>query len=272
MKKSALFILFLGFSFFVFSQFSKETLIKKRDSVYQAYKAHKDTMTIRTWLNVITMNKHLETLRSYDSLIKNVLDENQRKQNSVLFDLQDENDQLTNDNEILKIENSVLLEKIRENKTFIIIMIVISAIIVLSLIVLIFMIVRINSRHRKQEKQTKEYHTKLFAANKAIEKYDETEKKLASEINRINTKLGEEKLMFENQIIEVKKAYELEVRKRMEIEGEEYKSDHQLKNENIQLAEDLTKAKNNYENEVKTRLHIEEELKILLEKLKKQYL
>jgi hypothetical protein len=156
--------------------------------------------------------------------------------------------------------------------------------------------------------QTKDYHTKLYNANLRLEQFEQTELKLASEIN--NQKSNYEKhlislqkekeiaeddrLMMANQISEVKRAYDLEVQKREGLEDELALAGEnadiveeskiilikanemaiqlkESKQQNILFVAELEKVKERLQTEVGSRMKIEEELSTLLNRIKTEF-
>jgi len=95
--KLILLILFTS-SLILSGQESLSTLRIKRDSLLEAYFKHRDTVTVRTWVNVITSNKYLEEIRINDSLLLSGGNQSVEKSYQMINELQDENDKLIIEN------------------------------------------------------------------------------------------------------------------------------------------------------------------------------
>ena len=71
MKKTAL-LLFLCIPFLISlpaQNTDRNELLLSQQEAYQAYRKHRDTITVRTWTNVVTLNGLLEQLVRADSLL-----------------------------------------------------------------------------------------------------------------------------------------------------------------------------------------------------------
>jgi|GEM_PF-3301077 len=300
MKKLYLISVLIVFIGNCYAQDSDLKLQSERDSVYYKYLQHKDTMTIRTWINVITLNKYLEQLKYYDSLVIEELGVVDLKHSSTIISLQHELVELKKNQ-----ANTIAEDQVKElqspgfKKYFFIT--------VIAAIVFLFALLIVLIRFYKQAKimselksQTRDYHTKWYAAKEKIIEFEKTEMQLASEINNLKSNNGtdlkslkqaktlaeEERLMLENQIAEIKKAYDLEVKRRQEIEmelalaGERSDMTEELrlalerskelaiqlkesKKENLRLGEDLGRLSDTLEDEIIIRNRVEEELEVL---------
>jgi Sec-independent protein translocase protein TatA len=164
------------------------------------------------------------------------------------------------------------------------------------LLVLAVVILVLWGRQRRKVKKLEEangkFYTDMHALHSEIEKHQETQKQLATAINkskkqhadelnalrREKEQATEEVLMLQNQMSAVKTAYDAEVEKRMELmleipnlapDAEE--SFEVLSIEIAQLQKELSELKTKYENEIATRLMFEKEISNLLEKIKMNF-
>lgn len=136
------------------------------------------------------------------------------------------------------------------------------------------------------------FYTDLHALRSEIEKHQETQKQLATAINKSNKqhadelkalerekeKAAEEVLMLQNQIAAIKTAYDAEVVKRQEMmlhfENHTPADDENieaLRKEISQLQKEQSDLKAKYENEIAIRLMFEKEVTTLLEKIKTNF-
>ena len=122
-------------------------------------------------------------------------------------------------------------------------LLVISGLFLTLILVLLVLTGKFNKAVKEKEQQLKSYYTDLYAAREEIEKARTTENQLASEINKLkklmddspdSERLKEEKLLLENQIIEVKKAYELELEKRRGMESSLLQNENRVDDESDQ--------------------------------------
>ena len=146
---------------------------------------------------------------------------------------------------------------------------------------------------RQLEESNGKFYTDLHALRSEIEKHQETQKQLATAINKSkNQHAGElkalerekeqaagEVLMLQNQIAAIKTAYDAEVVKRqemmLEIENHSPAADDEnidaLRKEIAQLQKEQSELKIKYENEIAVRLMFEKEVSNLLERIKTNF-
>ncbi len=148
---------------------------------------------------------------------------------------------------------------------------------------------RQRSKVMKLEETNGKFYTDLHALRSEIEKHQETQKQLATAINKSKSRhadelkvlecekeqAAEEVLMLQNQLAAVKNAYDAEVVKReemmLQIENTSPAAGGNvdaLRREIVQLREEKNVLKTKYENEIATRLSFEKEVSNLLEKIK----
>ncbi len=236
MKRFYLYFIFVVFAVSLFAQKSDDYVNVQRDSIYKRYKQHNDTMTINTWLNIMNAKKQLESLLFYDSLIIEKLSKKLSKKfiaDTTLFKLNENFD-------LLKIKNSHLIENFNESdaekkyfQNMFTITVISTGLLLIVSIVLIVLFGRLKGNIKRKDKEIKNHLTDLFSMRELIRKSEITEKKMASEINNINKQRTEdleemrlekdfaiqEKSMLDNQIIEIKKAYDSVVQKCKDIEN-----------------------------------------------------
>ncbi len=234
MRKILILFVFMVCAASLAAQSSGNTLQLIHDSILKAYFVHRDTMTVRTWVNVITANKYLEEIRIIDSIL---LLENSKaieKPYQMINDLQEEIDSLIKHNQIQNERPiSVKARSSLGNTTYLFIILI--SVIFLTLFVLLFFGYSASKRKAKnRENESRNFLSKLNEANDDIEKMQQTEKDLAHKFNLMKTDfddqikkllllksaIEDEKILLENQIIEVKKAYDHEVLRRMEMESD----------------------------------------------------
>lgn len=148
---------------------------------------------------------------------------------------------------------------------------------------------RQRSKVMKLEEANGKFYTDLHALRSEIEKHQETQKQLATAINKSKSRhadelkalerekeqVAEEVLMLQNQLAAVKNAYDAEVVKReemmLQIENTSPAAGGNvdaLRREIVQLREEKNVLKTKYENEIATRLSFEKDVSNLLEKIK----
>lgn len=297
MKKFGVFFLILTTALLLKSQHRLDSLTSQREIVYQKYRVHKDTVSVNTWLNIFKLNNYLGQLVVLDSLIiseigisqsdeSKRLDVAQSKLESLLSEKMDMSRRLS------EAENSKHLM----SKNLRLIIIAGGVSLLLFILFLVFFILTVN-KLKKNNALVQEYHTNLYSAKSEIEQLVRDQENMAAAINMREKgfeeelkkfkdgldQLSDEKTMLENQMIEVKKAYDREVERRLTAEERikdietsiggnlndsavaENKDSYVLQNEEI------NKLKIEIENERRIRLNIENELKKLLETLKEHY-
>lgn len=215
-------------------QTSGSELQNRRDSLIKAYILHRDSVTVRTWVNVITSNKYLEQIRVIDSVLLLENSKAVEKPYQMINELQDEIDSLILQKEIQNARPITLKARTSLGNTTYLFIILISVIFVTLFVLLFFGYSGAKRKARNRDNESRNFLTKLNIANDEIEKMQQTEKDLAHKFNLTKTEYDEkikkllllksvvedEKILLENQITEVKKAYDYEVLRRMEMESE----------------------------------------------------
>lgn len=274
--KNFILIIAICMSSFVFAQNNDVTLLDKRDQFFKYYKNYKDTMTIRTWVNMVELSKRLEAVVMIDNILLDSLlgstpvYENLKLQNKELLN---QRDQLIAENVQLNNENT-FTNKQKENLIFIII--IISTTLIICVIFWIRKII--------ESRNTQEYFVRF---NKKIIDLKEAHKKeidtLKSEIEKLRT----EKSLLERNTNQVEETYEIlnddkvqkrkkinkndeltlsEVRKEIEDLNEEISS---ILTDKQKLEKDLKKSKEELSTYLIENKKLEEDLENLLKKIKK---
>jgi hypothetical protein len=258
-------------------------LIHKKDSLLKIYKSHVDTITVNTWLNIRKSNQYLERIVYFDSLIIKSLS-NIQDVNGVTNDTKAETaspvfefDTLHSLKEIPAGRAPKKSKNQKENFFLIIIGISIIAF-------LIFYSVLIKKRLKVKEGEFKQSYTDLYAARQEIENLEKTNTILASDINRLTKELAgvedsikllqhlqDEKALLENQILEVRKAYILEVDKRKELETRLQNLESDKNDEIALLKSDIQNLEDGLSEAESLRSMIVKEFNTLIEKIKNRF-
>ena len=234
MKIKLILLIFLTSSLILSGQESLSSLRIKRDSLLEAYFKHRDTVTVRTWINVITSNKYLEEIRITDSVLMSGGNQSVEKSYQMINELQDENSKLIIENREMNDKYKALKDNTSFENTTFLFSILVACIFLILFVVLFFGYSAARRNAKIREVESRNYLAELNDARDEIEKMQNSENDLAHKLNlmesenheklrsllAVKSTLEDEKLLLENQIIEVKKAYDHEVLKRMETESE----------------------------------------------------
>lgn len=237
------------------AQTSLENLFGQKDSVLNLYHNHTDSITINSWINVMQSNNFLEQITYIDSLIIQEL--SLIDQDSLIKDF---NQQISTYDTLI-YNRDIEISRIKHDNEFYkrmyYMLLIIGLLFLVIIVVLLFLTGRLNRLSREKERQLKSYHTDLFSAKAEIERSRKTENQMASEINKLKKHIAEhneetddtelvreEKLLLENQIIEIRKAYEIESAKRLELENELLEKDNQKEDSSDIVDQDEVKQLN----------------------------
>jgi len=296
MKKYCLLLIIFMSGIPFFAQNRLDSLNSERTVVYNKYKEHKDTITVNTWVNIFKLNKYLGQIVALDSLISQEI-MNSQKNNNDLEVTQSKLESLISEKKDLNRRLSEA-ESLKDNysKNNKIIIIAGSISLLLFVIFLVLFVLTLN-KLKKNSALLKEDYTNLYNAKFEIEQLQKDQVNLAAKINnrekdfdnelkkakeRFNI-LSDEKVMLENQMIEIKKTYDREVERRtiaeekfQEAEGRLQESSESVRTihpviPDETLNENLNKLNTELELEKKLRSNIESELKKLLDKLREHY-
>ena len=261
----------------LFSQQKNNSLVDKRDSFYQEYKQYKDTMTARTWINMVNLVKHLENIVIIDdSILSNIGVEEEEssltKAEQKLMETRQTLDQLIIQNNKIKDDKDNAQKRLFS-------VAVIAGLLLIALIIIIVASISLRSKYKKLENYFKDTNDELLKI-KDEKIFENNEVKSKIEI------VEQEKELIENNLQEVKKAFET-----MKLENDLYsKSTQGIDRETYkELAEEFNVLKseiNNiiiekqdleksvkevnlkYNQELEYRKQIENELKSILERFK----
>lgn len=265
MKTNVLILLFISNCLFLSGQEPFSTLQNSRDSLLKAYFAHRDTVTVRTWVNVITSNKFLEEIRRIDSILLSGKNPSIEKTYQMVNDLQEELEQLSKENQDLQAQSKIKQRDTSFENTTFLFSILVAAIFLILFVILFFGYSGARRKAAIRDEESRNYLAELNDARDEIEKMQTTETDLAHKLNLLEAEYHEKfrllfdeksaiedgKLLLENQLIEVKKAWDHEVMKRMETESE------------LVLAQQKGRLKTDAVNEQQRIIELEEKIRLL---------
>jgi len=260
-----------------FSQQNNNSLVDKRDSFYQEYKHYKDTMTVRTWINMVNLVKHLENIVIIDdSILSNIGVE---KEESGLTEAEQKLMETRQTLDQLIIQNNKIKDDKDNAQKRLFSVAVVAGLLLIALIIIIVASVSLRSKYKKLENYFKNTNDELLKIKDA-KIFENNEVKSKIEI------VEQEKELIENNLQEVKKAFEtmklendLYSKSTQGIDRETYKELAEefnvLKSEinNIlvekqDLEKSVKEANLKYNQELEYRKQIENELKSILERFK----
>ncbi len=185
----------------LYSQQDNNSLKEQRDAYYKDYKLCKDTMTVRTWINLVNLVEHLENVVKIDNTIINNIDEKDdnkepglTKAEKKLMEARQTLDQLIIQNNKIKDDKDSAQKRLYT-------VAVIAGLILIFLIIFLIMNITLKSKYKKLENDFKYTNDELLKA-KDINTINEND--VRSKIE----KAEQEKELIENNLQEVKKAFE----------------------------------------------------------------
>lgn len=196
MKAILISIFIFSLSLNVFTQ--EADLLSRRNQSYQEYQLLKDTMSSRTWINMVNLSKKLEEVVIIDGFLLDSLltgTPNTLNLETRIMDLAKVRDQLLTENARLNDQFDAI-EKAR--KTFKLLFIGSGILVVFFIIAAILLF----SKFQRLNTQSDNYNNDRLKL-----KYNHKEEidKLKNEIE----KYAEEKLLLENSAIEIKKSFDI---------------------------------------------------------------
>lgn len=276
--KKHLFSSILCFTFiFCASAIFAQGTLNQRDQAFQDYKAHKDTISVRTWLNMVTLAEKLETLVLLDNVL---LD-------SLLVGTPTNADLELRVSELSKIREQLITDNARLNqsnidfnnqyKLFYVLFIVSS---VLFLMVLGFFIYHFRkfksvkhttNAHGEDAKKLKQFYNEEVAKLKKEMINIQDEKELmhnnAIQMRSSFETLKEEKKSLETQLKEAKETDNFEeIRTNMEEMTQEVSK---VMEEKRDLELEVAKLKQDLTNQMDHNKSIEEDLTNLFKRIKR---
>lgn len=173
-------------------------LLNQRNQAYQDYRSFKDTMSIRTWTNMVELSNRLEKVVLIDNalmdsvLIGNPADVNLEVRVAELSKIRE---QLITDNARL---NKISVDKTKQFKLFYSLFIVSTALLVIVLSIFVYQFNKFRSI-----KKNKDVHGEDISKLKSF--YNQEITKLKKELVNIQ----DEKELIENNSLQIRKSYDL---------------------------------------------------------------
>jgi hypothetical protein len=257
----------------LFSQVNNKELLQLRDKNFGAYKTFKDTMTIRTWVNMVELSKRLESVVEVD----NILIDSLLKQKTVkLLPAQSEGIRYLN----LKKSNSELIKEYaivsgrmdyyKASSKLYGIGFALTGLVLLIVSMSYFLYVR---KIKEVIKQNKTHHKTVLKLKQA----HQTEVlSFKSELDACKVeveKLNEEKIMLENSATEMKKSFEvLKSKQETLVQEENTVTETKLINEDelVDIRQELTALSAEVSNVISEKQLLEDKLTKATEELDKQ--
>ncbi len=196
MKNLILSIISLLFFTTIFAQKSEVEL--ERDRLYQDYVQFKDTMTSRTWINMVNLSNKLEAVVLFDNLMLDsvkMVSPGHANFESRILELSKIRDQIIQDNARLNQE----LSKAEKSRSNFLIIAVISAFL---LIVIATILVVIRLRYQKMVLETENHNENIL---KLKHNHKEEMDLLKDQIEEF----AGEKELLENNAVEMKKSFDI---------------------------------------------------------------
>jgi DNA repair exonuclease SbcCD ATPase subunit len=257
----------------LFSQINNKELIQLRDKNFGAYKTFKDTITVRTWLNMVELSKRLEAVVEVD----NVLIDSLLKQKTVKHvPAQSESTRYLNlkkTNKELNREYAIVSGRIdyyKGSSKLYGIGFALTGLALLIILISYFLYVR---KIKEVIKQNKTHHKTVL---KLKQSHQAEVLSFKSELDTCKMeveKLNEEKIMLENSATEIKKSFEV-VKSKQEtlVEKEESKAEIQTTNEDelADIRQELTALSTEVGNIINEKQLLEDKLTKATEELDKQ--
>jgi len=237
-----------------FAQSRNSGLLKQRNQYFQYYKNFKDTLTIRTWLNMVELSNRLEAVVLIDNLLLDSLlvgTPTDANLEARVQELSTVKDQLITDNARLNAENTSILNQ-KSNYIFSIV------VIILVLIFVVIAWIRILMKFKHIEKFSGRSNEKLLDLK---QKHKEELDLLKDEIQ----KLKEDQLLMENTSSQMKKSYDI-LKEKMSndftSEGPSNDSIEEVRKEMEEISEEVSSI-------LEEKQRIEDELKLTYQELLK---
>jgi len=237
-----------------FAQSGNSDLLKQRNQHFQYYKDFKDTLTIRTWLNMVELSNRLEAVVIIDNVLLDSLligtpsDANLEARVQELSTIKD---QLINDNARLNAENTSISNQ-RSNYIF-------------SIVVIIFVLILVVIAWIRNLMKIK--HIEKFS-DRSDEKVLNLKQKHKDELDLLKDeiqKLKEDQLLMENTASQMKKSYDILKEKMSDdftSEGPSNDSIDEVRKEMEEISEEVSSI-------LEEKQRIEDELKLTYQELLK---
>jgi flagellar basal body-associated protein FliL len=192
-------ILSFVFVFMMISGFAQKDELKlQRDSLYQEYVNFKDTMSSRTWINMVDLSNKLETVVLFDNMMLDsiaIVSPGESVLQARVLELSKLRDELIADNARV---NTALSQTEKYKNTLLIIAIILGLLLVGVVIGFIFII----NKHKKLSSDSDNYMEGILKLKEAHKKETDLLK------DQIEEYAGEMELL-ENNALSIKKAYDI---------------------------------------------------------------
>ncbi|PKP34095.1 MAG: hypothetical protein CVU00_08410 [Bacteroidetes bacterium HGW-Bacteroidetes-17] len=176
----------------------KDELKLQRDSLYQEYVNFKDTMSSRTWINMVDLSNKLETVVLFDNMMLDsiaIVSPGESVLQARVLELSKLRDELIADNARV---NTALSQTEKYKNTLLIIAIILGLLLVGVVIGFIFII----NKHKKLSSDSDNYMEGILKLKEAHKKETDLLK------DQIEEYAGEMELL-ENNALSIKKAYDI---------------------------------------------------------------
>lgn len=226
MRKQLLHILLIGLFVIVSGNLFAQGMLNQRNQAYLEYRAFKDTMSIRTWSNMVELSKRLEKVVLIDNaLIDSVLIGTPANANLELriSELGKIREQLIKDNTRLNQSN---FEQTKQYKLFYTLFVVSVALLIIVLAIFVYQF-----NKSRSIKKSKDIHGEDISKLKHF--YDKEITKLKKELINIQ----DEKELIDNSSIQIRKSYDVLKDAKADLEEEKKTLEHKL--EEAKESEDL---------------------------------
>lgn len=234
MQKQILNIFIISLFLVLSSNIFAQDLLNQRNQAYQDFRSFKDTMSIRTWTNMVELSNRLERVVLIDNALMDSLligrpaDINLETRVSELSNIRE---QLINDNARL---NQISIDQTKQYKLFYTLFIVSTALLIILLSIFVYQFNKFRSI-----KNSKDTNSEDISKLKTF--YNQEITKLKRELVNIQ----DEKELIENNAIQIRRSYDaLKDAKKL---LEEDKKIIEQKVENVKESEDLDEIRKSME-------------------------
>lgn len=181
-------LLFIGIQVFSNTDSLLASYIKQREEACLALKAHRDTITIRTWVNVVSLNGRMSEMLKADSLVI--------QQYATIFQAQENGSSLLDT--IQMLNRKLALAKAKPSQptpsistlTYVLLFVCSSLLLLLGITTLVLM-----RKTRTHQQQVQDSHEKFDAESKAREEYEKKLEDISNSLTEIT--LDREKTIAE---------------------------------------------------------------------------
>jgi len=277
MKKNILNIFFISLLLFLSGNILAQGLLNQRDQAYQEYRSFRDTMSIRTWINMVELSNRLEKVVLIDNalmdsiLVGRPTDANLEMRVSELSNIRE---QLIADNTRLNQSNK---EQTKQYKLFYTLFIISTALLIIILSTFVYQFNKFRSlknntdAHGEDTLKLKHFYNKEITKLKKEMINIQDEKELiennSSQIRKSFETLKEEKKMLEKKVEESKESDDLDdIRKSLEEMSLEVAK---IMEEKRDLELNLGKVNHELSSQIEINKEIETDLENIFKRIKK---